>query len=326
MTRSRKISSRLLKPFGFSKGCAELALKEAAAVGAQFLDGLLGGDGAARDVLGGSGEGLHLVHPGEVLHHAGRHQGERAEERDRQQDAHHSAHHVGPEVAQFPGARPGEAADEGDGDGIPHGGRDEVLHCQPGQLHQMAHGGLARVGLPVGVGDEGGGGVERLVRVECAESQGQRQPVLEPLQGVEEEHSGGREGQHRADVGGCAHPGVRIGADAAVKEPLDAQMPVGAVDGGHVVAERPVHQRERSDERHHLEHGGERGTHRRSEPLREEQGADEVAQQREGHHEPRGVLCAHSRSIPLATSDSSAKTATVVAAKARSAIVCAPGE
>jgi hypothetical protein len=58
-----------------------------------------------------------------------------------------------------------------------------------------------------------------------------------------------------------------------------------------------------------------------SEPLREDQGEDEVPQQGDGHDQADDVLGGHSFVTPRATRATSAKTARVVATKARSAIV-----
>ena len=61
---------------------------EATAVGAEFLDGLLAGHGAAGDGLLAAGEGVDdLVVQVEVLDRAAGDQDDRADDRDRQQDA-----------------------------------------------------------------------------------------------------------------------------------------------------------------------------------------------------------------------------------------------
>ncbi|CAM5259168.1 hypothetical protein SFUMM280S_00491 [Streptomyces fumanus] len=71
-----------------------------------------------------------------------------------------------------------------------------------------------------------------------------------------------------------------------------------------------------------LEHTGKYGTHGRSQNLSgEDQGEDEIAQQGDGHDEADDVLGGHSFVTPLATRVTSAKAATVVTTKARSAIV-----
>ena len=55
---------------------------------------------------------------------------------------------------------PREAADQRDGKRDAGGGRDEVVHREPGHLREIAHRRLGHVGLPVGVGDEADRGVE----------------------------------------------------------------------------------------------------------------------------------------------------------------------
>ncbi|GGX60833.1 hypothetical protein GCM10010358_14240 [Streptomyces minutiscleroticus] len=57
-----------------------------------------------------------------------------------------------------------------------------------------------------------------------------------------------------------------------------------------------------------------------SEPLRVDQGEDEVAQQGDGHDQADDVLGGHSLVTPLATRATSANTAIVVTTKATSAI------
>lgn len=59
-----------------------------------------------------------------------------------------------------------------------------------------------------------------------------------------------------------------------------------------------------------------------SEPLRVEEGEDEVAQQGDGHDQADDVLGGHSLATVRATRATSAKTAIVAATKAVSAIVC----
>ncbi|GAA4322472.1 hypothetical protein GCM10023086_47690 [Streptomyces venetus] len=97
-------------------------------------------------------------------------------------------------------------------------------------------------------------------------------------------------------------------------------MPVGGVDTGHVCAEGDAGEREGRHEGEQLKHAGKYGTHRRSEPLGEEQSEDEIAQQGDGHHQADSVLGGHSFVTPLATKATSANSAIVVTTKARSAI------
>ena len=61
-----------------------------------------------------------------------------------------------------------EAARQRQRDAEPDGGRGEVVPGQPGHLGQVAHRRLAAVPLPVGVGREADGGVERPSAVDTA--------------------------------------------------------------------------------------------------------------------------------------------------------------
>ena len=96
----------------------------------------------------------------EVLDHALGDEEEGADDRDRHQDVEQDADQVLPEVAERAAAAGDDAADQGDDDGDPDRGGDEVLHRQAGHLGEVGERRLAAVVLPVGVGDEGGGGVE----------------------------------------------------------------------------------------------------------------------------------------------------------------------
>jgi hypothetical protein len=57
-----------------------------------------------------------------------------------------------------------------------------------------------------------------------------------------------------------------------------------------------------------------------SEPLREDQGEDEITQQGDGHDQAHDVLDGHSFVTPLATRATSANAAIVAMTKATSAI------
>ena len=135
-------------------------VEEAAAVGAELLDGLLRGDRAERERLGAAGErvgGLRAarvwITPWETR---------TARRRTRSAAARRASCGPGrPRSCRAPcplrAAKPRiSAASDGDADRR----RDEVLHRQPGHLAEVDHRRLAAVELPVGVGDERRGGVE----------------------------------------------------------------------------------------------------------------------------------------------------------------------
>ena len=90
-----------------------------------------------------------------------------------------------------------------DGDREPGGRRDEVLHGQRRHLHEIAQGRFARVGLPVGVGQKAGGGIERQIRRHIRRSEilrVERQIGLRPLQQVHQQEAENAEAQQRRRV------------------------------------------------------------------------------------------------------------------------------
>ena len=71
------------------------------------------------------------------------------------------------------------------------------MHGEPGHLGQIAHRGLGRVGLPIGVGDEAHRRVEGEIgrdRVEMLRIEGKNR--LQALQGVKREEARQAEGEH----------------------------------------------------------------------------------------------------------------------------------
>src|ERR1039458_8101051 len=90
------------------------------------------------------------------------------------------------------GAVPRESADHGNAHRDARCRGEEVLHGQAGHLHQIAHRRLAGVALPVGVGDETDGRIERRVGANRGQMlRVERQPDLQSLQ-----HVDGRGAEH----------------------------------------------------------------------------------------------------------------------------------
>ena len=85
---------------------------------------------------------------------------QRAHDADRQQEVERAAHEVYPEVAQVLRAAPREPAHQRYRQRDAGGSGDELVKGQAGHLCQVAHGLLACVELPVGVGGEAGGSIE----------------------------------------------------------------------------------------------------------------------------------------------------------------------
>ena len=76
-----------------------VGVEEAAAVGAELLDGVLRGDRPLRDDLLGAFQRRRLGVGVEVLRHAADDQHQRDDDRERQQDVEHAAGQIDPEVA-----------------------------------------------------------------------------------------------------------------------------------------------------------------------------------------------------------------------------------
>jgi hypothetical protein len=95
----------------------------------------------------------------------------------------------------------------------------------------VAHGGLAAVVLPVGVGDERDRGVEGELRRHGREARRvQRQPGLQALERVEDEESLQIEGEHREGVAEPGLLGAQVDAGEAVERPLDEREGPGAFE------------------------------------------------------------------------------------------------
>ena len=187
-----------------------IGVGEAAAVGAQHLDGHLGGHGPLGDRLGldlgvfhhrvalgvinrvtgsvflGDLSSKRFHHLGgivglEVLDHPLGDQKHRKHQADGQQQVEAGAGQIGPEIPQGRGLIPGNAPHQGRGDGDAHGRREEVVRGQGHHLRQIGHGAFAAVVLPVGVGGETGRGIKGQIAGHAAEALGiEGQEPLQP--------------------------------------------------------------------------------------------------------------------------------------------------
>ena len=115
-------------------------------------------------------EGMHDRVGVEVLDHALRDEDQRAHDADRQQEIEGAAHQVHPEVAQVLRAAAGQPAHQRHRQHDAGGSGDELVKGQAGHLRQIAHGLLAGIVLPVGVGGEAGGGVEGQLRLDIGQA------------------------------------------------------------------------------------------------------------------------------------------------------------
>ena len=226
-----------------------IGVEEPAAVGADLLDGDLGrrrtyrqgllGNHLAVGVLDGFDEGRLGI--GAVrLHDALGHQDHRPEDRHRQQDVEHRSRHIDPEIADRLAVASGKAPDHRDQHGHARRRRDEILHGHAEHLRQIAHRGLAAVGLPVRVRDEAHGRVERRVGLDGGQVlriQGQK--MLDPLQHIEKDESGRIECQHRQGVPLPAYLPSRIDIAETVDQPFERPQHSVEADGLSLV--HPCH-------------------------------------------------------------------------------------
>ena len=230
--------------------------KEATAVGPQLLDrDLAGGRPQGDDLVDAlQGQRTHVL--GESLRHALPDQEQRQQQAQREQAVERGAGHVDPEVAQGVGRLASDTAAQGNQHGQAGGGADKVLHGQADHLAQVAEGRFTAIGLPVGVGHEADGGIERLgpflprqiLRIE-------RQVVLQQQDREQQQKAREVERQQGQGVLLPALLAVRINPGYAITAPLhwpeDRRQP-GTLTFHDLVVEA-------SQERCGNQHQGEKG-------------------------------------------------------------------
>ena len=150
---------------GVLEGVRRVDVEEAAAVGAQVFDDLHRGHRSLGDGLRLPVQGMHDRVGVEVLDHALRDEDQRAHNTDGQQEIERAAHEIYPEAAKVLRAAAGKPAHQRHRQSNAGRGGDELVKGQAGHLGQIAHGLLASVVLPVGIGGEAGGGIEGQLRL-----------------------------------------------------------------------------------------------------------------------------------------------------------------
>ena len=226
-------------------GMGRVGVEESSAVGAELFDNLLRGDRSLRDHLIRALEGLGLRVGAEVLRNALPYQDQRKHDRERKQNPERGAREIEPEVADRLGRAAREAPDDCDCHRDSRRSRNEVVERQPCHLGQVAHRAFAAVGLPVGIGGETGGGVERQHRRDARQAlRIQRQVPLQPLQRVERQHPDKAEEQHVDRVFDPGHFVCGLDATKPIDEAfnrLEHRVKQGMLpveDARHVGAER----------------------------------------------------------------------------------------
>ena len=266
--------------------------------GFAFVVLLLDGDFVGLDELG-------LRVRLEVLNHALRHEEDREYEADGQQQVVGDAHEVHPEVAERLRRMPREGAHERRRDADADGAGGEVVDGQRDHLREIRHRGFARVALPVGVGGEADGGVEREVRTERAKSLWiEREEVLQPQDGVGEQAAHQAEEQHGERVLLPVVLAVRLHAHEPVGKPfqrfhhgVEPGLPIGIEHADEIQAKRLGDERERADEQGQLQ--PVRSLHiESSEFFRTQHGDQQVAKQRQRNETNDDVFHRDFQSFP----------------------------
>ena len=144
--------------------------------------------GPDGDRLLGAFERRRIDIGAQILRHALPDEEQADDDRDRQQHVERAARQIDPEIADRLGLAPREAANERERQRDAGRRRDEIVHRQPGHLHEVAHRGFRHVGLPVRVGDEADRGVEGEALLDAGLAlRVERQIPLQPLQRVKHE-------------------------------------------------------------------------------------------------------------------------------------------
>ena len=196
---------------------------QAAAVGAEQLDDLHGGDRAAGDLLGPAASVAAVRKPVKfwtapwltITSAPMTDSGTNTRTRDRVRST---------QKLPIRARRSRDAADHGQRHRQPDGGGGELGHHQPGHVGEVAGLGLALVGLPVGAGDEADRGVERQQRRHArGVGRVQRQHSLQPQDHVQQEGGQQPEDQYGDRVDLPGHGVVRVHPQGPVDEALDRQ-------------------------------------------------------------------------------------------------------
>ena len=188
---------------GIFEGMRGIGVEEAAAIGAEHLDGDLRGHRTDRDRLLRTFERGGVDIGAERLRHAEPDIDEGQHDAERQQDVERAAGHIDPEIADRLDRGAGKAADQRDRDGDADRGRHEVLHGEAGHLHEVGHRAFAAVVLPVGVGQEADGGVEGEIGFDGGHA-GRivGQDALQPLQEIKHQEADQAEEHDACRIGG----------------------------------------------------------------------------------------------------------------------------
>ena len=203
-----QIESMFDQAFGFSKGCAALTLKKPPPLVPSCLMASWLATGPSAIVCLAPSSVVASTLPASVCGTPVSANSSADDDRQRQQHVERRAGHIDPEVAERLRRAAREGARHGNRERDAGRGRQEVLHGEAGHLHEMAHGRLAAIGLPVGVGHEADRRVEGEVGRDAGEAlRIERQHGLQAQQRVEQQEADRIEGEHGQRVG---EPGLLL--------------------------------------------------------------------------------------------------------------------
>ena len=244
-------------------------VEETAAVRAELLDRDLRCSRAACDDLRRDRSAVS-IHRGvdercrrmafERLHDALRYEDDREHDRQRDEHVERAPREVHPEAAEVARGLAREATNQRDEDGHARRRRHEVLHGQREHLRQVAHRRLAAVALPVRIGGEAHGRVER--DLGCHRSERVRvewERRLQTLKGVHDEQTEDVEDQEGSSVAPPPHLFVGANAGRSIEEPFDraddalCERRLAHVHARHVTTERHRERDEHDDVQRALE-------------------------------------------------------------------------
>ena len=179
------------------EGMGRVGVEEAAAIGAEHLDGHLRGSWAYGDGLLDALERRGIDVSAQGLRHALPDEDEGKRNADWQEDVEGAAGEIDPEIADGLGRGAGKTADQRHGERDAGRGRDEVLSGEAEHLHEIGQRALATIVLPVGIGDETHRRIEaeifghgrNALRIEGQEAlQAQQEIEAQKTPDVEEQH------------------------------------------------------------------------------------------------------------------------------------------
>ena len=205
----------------FKRMC-RVGVEEPATIGAEFLDRLLPRDRAVGDGLRGAFERMRGGVAGQRFRHASDQQYRGSDDADRQQQIQRAARQIDPEITQRLQPARGKGADHGNRGGNAGRGAEEIMDRQPDHLRAVGNLAFRRIGLPIRVGDEADGSIERQARRHGRDRlRVPRQHILQAQNGIEHQEMQRVQKDQRADIRFPAHALLRVDAGNGIYPTFD---------------------------------------------------------------------------------------------------------